>query len=136
GGERTVDGDALGDVEEGASGPGGERAAPERHLGRERVLLADVRPHQVAVLADGRCQVSEDHAAIRELRIELICRKRRVQQQAAVARQIIERGAAPLLFGAGRPGVSLYPAPPLGAQPRKPGGLVAEGRYAEPRGAL
>ncbi len=128
--QRTVHGHAGGDVEEGPAGPGGQRAAPERHLRRQRVAAPKVRAHQVAVLADRRRQVAEDHPAGGKLRVEVVGGHGRGEQQPPVARQVLERGALPFLLVRRRPRVAVDAGRPAGAQLAQPARLV-RGRCLE-----
>ena len=100
--EGPVDDDAAGHVAEEAPGPGRLRQRPEVSVGCRPVLLPEEAPDELGVLAHRGAQVGQDDAGLgragRQVRLEL----RGVEQQLDVARERVQRGAAPLLLLAGR----------------------------------
>ena len=67
----------------------------------DSLSATQVAAHQVGVLAGGRGEIGEDHAALGEARVGKLRTEFRLLEQNAVARQILQRGATPLLFQAG-----------------------------------
>ena len=123
--QRAVDDDAA----RGRSRTGhrSRRTAPAPRSGRGsrahrpgRGMALD----QLRVLADGGAQVGQDDAGLGGVRWQVRLELRHVEQQLDVARQRVERGAAPLLLLAGGRRGGRSALPPSGTEGAQPVRLV------------
>ena len=122
--ERAVHLEAARHVQEGASRPAGQREGPEGRVRGNTLAATQVGAHQVGMLAGSRGKIGEHHAALGEPRVGKLRAERRLLEQNTVARQILQRGAAPLFLEAGGKRRLQRTLEPRSAQLAQPIGLV------------
>ena len=93
-------------------------------VGVRPVRLAEVALDELRMLTDRRAQVGQDDARLGRVRREVRLEQRNVEQQLGIARQGVERGAAPLLLLAGGHRRQRGALPPSRAKRAQPVGFV------------